>query len=53
MGGRNVVLMDVMSSKIPLVSDIPTIIFGADVAHPDSGEDVCPSTAAVSISKLL
>ncbi|CAK8563351.1 unnamed protein product [Lathyrus sativus] len=51
MGGRNVVLMDAMSSKIPLVSDIPTIIFGADVAHPDSGEDVCPSIAAVVASQ--
>jgi len=53
MGGRNTVLLDAISCRIPLVSDIPTIIFGADVSHPESGEDVCPSIAAVSISILL
>lgn len=53
MGGRNTVLLDALSWRIPLVSDIPTIIFGADVTHPESGEDSCPSIAAVSISKLL
>lgn len=46
-------LLDALSWRIPLVSDIPTIIFGADVTHPESGEDSCPSIAAVSISKLL
>jgi eukaryotic translation initiation factor 2C len=53
MGGRNTVLLDAISCRIPLVSDIPTIIFGADVSHPEAGEDVCPSLAAVSISKHL
>jgi len=53
MGGRNTVLLDALSWRIPLVSDIPTIIFGADVTHPESGEDSSPSIAAVSISKLL
>jgi len=53
MGGRNTVLLDAISCRIPLVSDVPTIIFGADVSHPESGEDVCPSIAAVSISILL
>ena len=53
MGGRNTVLLDALSWRIPRVSDIPTIIFGADVTHPESGEDSCPSIAAVSISKLL
>jgi hypothetical protein len=33
---------------MPLVSDIPTIIFGADVTHPHPGEDLSPSIAAVS-----
>lgn len=33
MGGRNTVLL---SWSIPLVSDIPTIIFGADVTHPET-----------------
>lgn len=47
-GGRNTVLVDALTRKIPLVSDIPTIIFGADVTHPHPGEDSSPSIAAVS-----
>ncbi|KAK7293241.1 hypothetical protein RJT34_16104 [Clitoria ternatea] len=50
---RNTVLLDALSWKIPLVSDIPTIIFGVNVTHPESGEDICPSIVAVSISILL
>ncbi|KAK7263091.1 hypothetical protein RJT34_30675 [Clitoria ternatea] len=46
MGGRNKVLLDALSWRIPLVNDIPIIIFGADVTHPESGEDSCPSIAA-------
>jgi hypothetical protein len=33
---------------IPYVSEIPTIIFGADVTHPPPGEDSASSIAAVS-----
>ncbi|GFY96289.1 Stabilizer of iron transporter SufD / Polynucleotidyl transferase [Actinidia rufa] len=51
MGGRNTVLLDALSWRIPLVSDIPTIIFGADVTHPESGEDCSPSIAAVVASQ--
>ncbi|KAF8400717.1 hypothetical protein HHK36_014017 [Tetracentron sinense] len=51
MGGRNTVLLDALSWKIPLVSDIPTIIFGADVTHPETGEDSSPSIAAVVASQ--
>lgn len=40
-------LLDAISWRIPLVSDIPTIIFGADVTHPETGEDSLPSIAAV------
>lgn len=47
MGGRNTVLVDALSCRIPLVSDIPTIIFGADVTHPENGEETSPSIAAV------
>ncbi|KAK7277538.1 hypothetical protein RJT34_22553 [Clitoria ternatea] len=50
MGGRNTVLLDALSWRIPLVSDIPIIIFGADVTHPESGEDSCPSIAAACAS---
>ncbi|KAG4925487.1 hypothetical protein JHK87_051027 [Glycine soja] len=32
-GGRNTVLVDALSRRIPLVSDRSTIIFGADVTH--------------------
>ncbi|CAL5184828.1 unnamed protein product [Lathyrus oleraceus] len=51
MGGRNTVLLDALSWRIPLVSDIPTIIFGADVTHAESGDNNCPSIAAVVASQ--
>lgn len=53
MGGRNTVLLDALRWRIPLVSDIPTIIFGADVTHPESGEDCSPSIAAVRTSNFF
>jgi eukaryotic translation initiation factor 2C len=53
MGGRNTVLLDAISWRIPLVSDIPTIIFGADVTHPETGEDSSPSIAAVRLVTTL
>ncbi|OIW05841.1 hypothetical protein TanjilG_23627 [Lupinus angustifolius] len=46
-GGRNTVLNDAMQRKIPHVSDLPTLILGADVTHPQPGEDSSPSIAAV------
>ncbi|PON32555.1 Exonuclease/helicase-like [Parasponia andersonii] len=49
-GGRNTVLHDAIQRKIPNVSDVPTIIFGADVTHPQPGEDSSPSIAAVVAS---
>ncbi|XLU68777.1 hypothetical protein S245_027830, partial [Arachis hypogaea] len=36
---ENTVLVDAASCRTPLVSDIPTIIFGADVTHPENGEN--------------
>ncbi|KAJ0977823.1 hypothetical protein J5N97_013297 [Dioscorea zingiberensis] len=51
LGGRNAVLLDAISRRIPLVSDKPTIIFGADVTHPEKGEDSSPSIAAVVASQ--
>ncbi|KAL8188583.1 hypothetical protein R6Q57_029871 [Mikania cordata] len=50
-GGRNTVLRDAISRRIPNVSDVPTIIFGADVTHPHPGEDSSPSIAAVVASQ--
>ncbi|KAJ9552866.1 hypothetical protein OSB04_016911 [Centaurea solstitialis] len=50
-GGRNTVLLDAISRRIPNVSDVPTIIFGADVTHPHPGEDSSPSIAAVVASQ--
>ncbi|KAH9700143.1 protein argonaute 5 [Citrus sinensis] len=49
-GGRNTVLDDAVQKRIPLVTDRPTIIFGADVTHPQPGEDSSPSIAAVVAS---
>ncbi|CAM0947478.1 unnamed protein product [Alopecurus aequalis] len=50
-GGRNTVLVDALTRRIPLVTDRPTIIFGADVTHPHPGEDSSPSIAAVVASQ--
>ncbi|WOK93958.1 protein argonaute MEL1-like [Canna indica] len=49
-GGRNTVLDKGLNYRIPLVTDLPTIIFGADVTHPAPGEDTAPSIAAVVAS---
>ncbi|KAF0909918.1 hypothetical protein E2562_001182 [Oryza meyeriana var. granulata] len=49
-GGRNTVLEDALHRKIPLLTDSPTIVFGADVTHPSPGEDASPSIAAVVAS---
>lgn len=48
-GGRNTVLERAfVRNGIPYVSEVPTIIFGADVTHPPPGEDSASSIAAVS-----
>nr|AGS47792.1 argonaute 5 [Salvia miltiorrhiza] len=49
-GGRNSVLDLAVKGKFPYLSDRPTIIFGADVTHPQPGEDSSPSIAAVVAS---
>ncbi|XP_042446454.1 KH domain-containing protein At1g09660/At1g09670-like [Zingiber officinale] len=46
-GGRDTVLVDALSRRIPLVSDRPTIIFGADITHPHPGKDSSPSITIV------
>ncbi|CAA7024297.1 unnamed protein product [Microthlaspi erraticum] len=49
-GGRNTVLDDAIRRRIPLITDRETIIMGADVTHPQPGEDSSPSIAAVVAS---
>ncbi|PUZ37586.1 hypothetical protein GQ55_9G131000 [Panicum hallii var. hallii] len=49
-GGRNTVLEDASHRRIHLLTDLPTIILGADVTHPAAGEDAAPSIAAVVAS---
>ncbi|KAG4979910.1 hypothetical protein JHK82_033152 [Glycine max] len=49
-GGSNTVLNDAIARIIPRVSDRPTLILGADVTHPQPGEDSSPSIAAVVAS---
>lgn len=51
-GGRNTVLVDALSKRIPFVSDKVTIVFGADVTHPHPGEESSPSIAAVCVFNL-
>ncbi|XP_020214043.1 protein argonaute 5 [Cajanus cajan] len=46
-GGSNTVLNDAIAKQIPHVSDKATLILGADVTHPQPGEDSSPSIAAV------
>lgn len=46
-GGRNSVLEQAVNRRIPYLTDVPTIVFGADVTHPQPGEDSSPSIAAV------
>lgn len=45
--GVNTVLADCALGKVPFYSEVPTIIFGADVTHPSPGEDSGPSIAPV------
>ncbi|CAI9104926.1 OLC1v1003718C1 [Oldenlandia corymbosa var. corymbosa] len=49
-GGRNAVLEQAVRRRIPFLTDRVTIIFGADVTHPQPGEDSGPSVAAVVAS---
>ncbi|XP_015077849.1 protein argonaute 5-like [Solanum pennellii] len=49
-GGRNSVLEMAVSKKMPFLTDKTTIVFGADVTHPQPGEDSSPSIAAVVAS---
>lgn len=41
-------LADRTRGLVPIVHELPTIIFGADVTHPSPGEDTNPSIAAVT-----
>ncbi|KAF5937661.1 hypothetical protein HYC85_025167 [Camellia sinensis] len=52
-GGRNNGLLNALSRKIPYVTDMPTIIFGADVVHPQPGSNARPSIAAICCQHLL
>eukprot|EP00850_Spirogloea_muscicola_P016065 SM000128S26198 [mRNA] locus=s128:42629:48102:- [translate_table: standard] len=52
-GGRNAILSDTQSpqaGRLRILTSAPTIIFGADVTHPNPGEDSAPSIAAVVAS---
>ncbi|KAJ1290855.1 hypothetical protein BS78_02G274800 [Paspalum vaginatum] len=49
-GGRNSVFANVHSS-LPVVSNKPTIIFGAHITHPSSVDDSAPSIASVVASQ--
>ncbi|XP_022866443.1 protein argonaute MEL1-like [Olea europaea var. sylvestris] len=49
-GGQNTVLEQAFEKRMPFLTDSPTIIFGADVTHPEPGEDSSPSIAAVVAS---
>ncbi|KAF3437022.1 hypothetical protein FNV43_RR19775 [Rhamnella rubrinervis] len=50
---RNTVLEDAVERRIPFVTDVPTMIIGADVTHPNTGNDSSPSMAVVTKYKGL
>jgi len=52
MGGRNTILLDAHNCKIPLVGNTPTIIFGADVTHPENGGFQSIHSSCCCISRL-
>ncbi|XP_076905610.1 protein argonaute 1-like [Bidens hawaiensis] len=52
-GGRNTVLADALQRHIPNVTDVPTIIFGADVTHPPTKNHSSPSIAALFATSIL
>lgn len=49
MGGYNARLVDEQNRSLPLISDVPSIIIGADVSHPRVGDDSSPSISAVRV----
>lgn len=46
-------LHDALHGQIPFLTDTPTIIFGAYVAHPGLGENATSSIAAVCSCQVL
>ncbi|KAH9675028.1 protein argonaute 4A [Citrus sinensis] len=51
LGGLNSLLAIEQSKNLPLVSKVPTIIFGMDVSHGSPGHSNVPSVAAVVSSR--
>ncbi|KAL6897362.1 hypothetical protein ACP4OV_007058 [Aristida adscensionis] len=49
-GGRNSTFADIRAS-LPVVTNKPTVIFGADVTHPAALDDTAPSIASVVASQ--
>lgn len=50
-GGRNTVLLCAITKEIPIISELPLVIFGADVAHPNLRKCLSPSISAVVASE--
>ncbi|MCO5609555.1 hypothetical protein L7F22_063784 [Adiantum nelumboides] len=50
LGGYNALLVDEKNKRLPLISEVPSIIIGADVSHPRVGDDYSPSISAVAAS---
>lgn len=53
LGGLNSLLAIEQSKNLPLVSKVPTIIFGMDVSHGSPGHSNVPSVAAVRCNSLF
>jgi eukaryotic translation initiation factor 2C len=53
-GGRNTVLERAfVRNGIPFVSEVPTIIFGADVTHPPPGEDSANTDVSFNFMQVV
>jgi eukaryotic translation initiation factor 2C len=52
LGGQNSLLVDEQKKQLPLISDVPSLIIGADISHSRVGEDG-PSISSVSLSPHL
>lgn len=45
LGGRNFLMADEYAKKLPMVSDKPTIVFGAGLTHAHPGEESASMSA--------
>eukprot|EP01018_Ginkgo_biloba_P035318 Gb_34718 [translate_table: standard] len=50
LGGQNSLLADEQQNRLPLISEVPSLIIGADISHARVGDGNSPSICAVAAS---